>query len=360
LATEAMLGEPVTSIHINVSNNPIRLQIGQEIITAHEMDILWWRWREFILQEYLETRFNVEQHALHNINWAAIQIARKKLPSALVPFSVKLMIQWLPVGTRMAKYGNNMTMCYFCNNEEDFEHLFCCKKKRNQQRQLKLDLDNKMQRIGTAPKIRQALLRGVSAWITQDDDGKTDELTHSATHQQQQIGWHRTICGIFSIEWSSLQERYDPTKLGDNWQASICSFMIRKAHEFWVERNAAMYDHEQKDKITREEAEIISQVQHLYNRQSEMSQYDAHEIFGVPLEKRLTFNTATNKAWIIPTRREVIKRITTWADKLRRRQPDIRQFFQKKQNNNRDILNETIDAIEEEIGNEMEDQDIGG
>jgi hypothetical protein len=82
--------------------------------------------------------------------------------------------------------------------------------------------------------------------------------------------------------------------------------MIRKAHEFWTDRNSMMYDHDQTNKVTREEAEIISQVQHLYARQSEMCQYDVQDMFGVSLEKRLTFATATNKAWIIPTRREVI------------------------------------------------------
>jgi hypothetical protein len=360
LATDAMINAPSQSSHINVTNNPIRLQIGQEIITAHEMEILRWRWREFILQEYLETRFNIKPHELHHINWAAIQLARKKLPSSLIPFSVKLMIKWLPVGTRMEKYGNNMTMCYFCNDEEDFDHLFCCTKKRTQQRQLHKDFDTELQRLGTAPAIRKALLQGVNSWITQDDTGNHDESTTAATHQQYQIGWHRTMCGIFGCEWSNLQEKYDTTKMGDTWQASICSFMISKAHEFWVERNATMYDHDQKDKITREESEIISQVQHLYNRQIEMSQYDAHEIFGVPIEKRLTFTAATNKAWIIPTRREVIKRIKIWTDQLRRRQPDIRQFFQKKRKHNSDTLNDTIDEIEEDIGDDTEDQDIGG
>jgi hypothetical protein len=119
-----------------------------------------------------------------------------------------------------------------------------------------------------------------------------------------------------------------------------------------------MYDHDQRDKITREEAEIISQVQHLYARQSEMSHYDVQDIFGVPIEKRLTFATATNKAWIIPTRREVIKRIKTWTDKLRTGQPDIRQFFRRIPKNNREIQDITSDDMEEEIRNEVEDKDI--
>jgi hypothetical protein len=136
--------------------------------------------------------------------------------------------------------------------------------------------------------------------------------------------------------------------------------MIQKAHDFWTERNSMMYDHDQKDKITREESEIISQVQHLYERQHEMSHHDANDIFGVPIEKRLTFTTETNKAWIIPTRWEVIKRIKIRTENIRRRQPDIRQFFTRKRKQTSGRLNKTIDEIEEEIGNDTEDTDIGG
>jgi hypothetical protein len=121
-----------------------------------------------------------------------------------------------------------------------------------------------------------------------------------------------------------------------------------------------MYDQDLKDKDTREEAQIISQVQHLYARQSEMNQYNIQDIFGVLLEKRLKFATATNKAWIIPTRREVIKQIKIWTENLRLRQPDIRQFIKRKKRNNRDTLNETSEDIEEDIEHELEDQDNGG
>jgi hypothetical protein len=360
LATDALNTDRLESTHIEVTDNPIFIRIENEIVTSHELDILRWRWREFELQEYMETKFDMQTHELHTINWAALQLARKKIPPELIPFSVKLMIKWLPVGTRMAKYGHNMTMCYFCSEEEDFEHLFCCTKKRTQQKQLAHDLNTELQRIGTEPSIRQAILKGITEWLTKEDSDITTSPLHGATLQQQQIGWHRTICGLFGNDWSTLQERHDPKRMGDVWQALVCSFMIRQAHGFWSERNSMMYDHDQKDKITREEAEIISQVQHLYARQDEMSQYDATELFGVSLEKRLTFATASNKAWIIPARREVIKRIKMLTDRIRARQPDIRQFFTRKQKHNREILNETIDEIEEEINNEMKDTDIGG
>jgi hypothetical protein len=213
LATEAMEHAAIRSPSMEVTNNPIRLQMDSEIITSNEQEILRWRWREFVLQEYLETKFKLTHLELHTINWAAIHIARKRLPSELQPFSVKLMIKWLPVGTRMAKYGNNMTMCYFCNNDEDFNHLFCCSKKRHLQQKFVDELDTELQRTGTQLEIRTALHNGITEWMTQTKiNTKHTSAIYNAIQQQEKIGWHRTICGLFGNEWAKLQEQHEPNK----------------------------------------------------------------------------------------------------------------------------------------------------
>jgi hypothetical protein len=326
IVTEALLHGRLTSTNIEVTDNPIRLMIDNEIITSHELETLRWQWREFALQEYLESKFQLEKHEFHTINWAALQIARKKIPSTLIPFSVKLMIKWLPVGTRMEKYGHNMTMCYFCNKEEDFDHIFCCTKKQNQQHQLATELDNELQRIGMESSIRKALLMGTTEWMKKEATDTQENSMQAAIQQQQQIGWHRLICGLFGNEWARLKEQHQPKQMGDSWQASVCSFVIQKAHKFWTNRISILYNHDQKDKLT----------------------------LGVPLEKCLAFAPATNKAWIIPTRREVIKRIKTRSDKFQSHQPDMRQFFTRKQKSNSEKLNETSEDIEDDIGNDME------
>jgi hypothetical protein len=89
-----------------------------------------------------------------------------------------------------------------------------------------------------------------------------------------------------------------------------------------------------------------------------MSHYDAIELFGVPIERRLTYTTATNKAWIIPTRHKTMKRCKRWIQQLKSRQPDIRQFFAKKKNR----LNDTMEMAEslgslEEVANWEEEGD---
>jgi hypothetical protein len=121
--------------------------------------------------------------------------------------------------------------------------------------------------------------------------------------------------------------------------------MTTKAHQFWTERNNKMYKHSTTNTVNREEEEIISQVRNLYATQTDMNLHDAIELFGIPIERRLTFTAATNKAWIIPTRREAMKRCKAWLQKLKSRQPDIRQFFGKKKNK----VNETIE-MDESVG----------
>jgi predicted XRE-type DNA-binding protein len=141
-------------------------------------------------------------------------------------------------------------------------------------------------------------------------------------------------------EWSTIQERFKPTKMGDSWQSAVCQFMTTKAHLFWTERNEKMYEHE----------EILAQISNLYATQNDMSHYDAIELFGIPIERRLQFSVAANKAWIIPTRREAMKRCKTWLQKLTSRQPDIRQFFGKK----KDKVNETME-MDESVSSQQED-----
>jgi hypothetical protein len=265
------------------------------------------------------------------------------------------MIQWLPVGTRMAKYGNEMTMCYFCDHEEDFQHLFCCKKKTKQQQELIRELQTALRRLDTEPGIRKALTFWIQAWITGEtkDEPSWSSTIQQAIYKQGKVGWAKTISGIFSNDWAIIQERFKPTKLGDSWQSAVCTFMTTQAHQFWTERNNKMYEHDITNKVNREEDEILAQIRNLYATQTDMSHYDAIELFGIPIERRNNFSVATNKAWLIPTRREAMKRCKAWITKLKSRQPDIRQFFTRKQ----DKLNDTID-MEQSVGSQEEDEHL--
>jgi hypothetical protein len=280
------------------------------------------------------------------------------------------MIQWLPVGTRMAKYGNEITMCYFCDEEEDFQHLFCCTRKATQHKEIKKELMIELQKIGTEPEIQTALIFWIYAWMTGDKKNNEPTWSHETAHaiqQQRKIGWNKVISGLFSIEWSTLQERFNPASMGDCWQSKLCNFMTNKAHQLWIERNDKMYKHNNKNKVNREEEEILSQVRNLYATQQDMNHHDAIELFGIPIERRITFTTAVNKAWIIPTRREALKWCKTWLKKLKSKQPDIRQFIARKRENLNDTMEmaESVGSIEEESNKEdkgdeeEEESDIG-
>jgi hypothetical protein len=369
LASNALATMTINKRNMDVTHNPVRLMVGVDIVTANEVDTLRWRWREFVLQEYYEEKYKFSAKELTEINWAALQLARKRIPTKLIPFSVKLMIQWLPVGKRMAKYGNEMTMCYFCGDDEDFQHLFCCTRKATQQRQLIKELHTELLLLETEPEIQTSLTFWINAWMTGETGNEPiwSNGVQYAIKKQGLIGWSKVISGIFSNEWATIQERFKPAKMGDSWQSVVCTFMTTKAHQFWTERNDKMYERDSSNKVNREEEEILAQIRNLYATQTDMSHYDAIELFGIPVECRLTFSVATNKAWIIPTRREAMKRCKTWIQKLKSRQPDIRQFFRKK----KDKLNDTMDEVDsigsredsvhskEKVDEEEEEFDIG-
>jgi hypothetical protein len=111
---------------------------------------------------------------------------------------------------------------------------------------------------GMESSIRKAQLMGITEWMKKEAADMQENSTKAAVQQQQQIGWHRSICRLFGNEWARLQEQHQPKQMGDSWQASVCSFMVQKVHEFWTVHNSMMYNHDQKDKIAQEESEIIS------------------------------------------------------------------------------------------------------
>jgi hypothetical protein len=202
--------------------------------------------------------------------------------------------------------------------------------------------------------MQKALVFWTNAWMTGEtnNEPKWSKSIQYAIKQQGIIGWDKVIGGLYSNEWATIQERFKPTKMGDSWQSAVCQFMTTKAHRFWVDRNDKMYDHDNNNLVNREEEEILAQIKNLYATQTDMSHYDAIELFGIPIKRRLKFSIKTNNAWIIPTRREAMKQCKTWLQKLTSRQPDIRQFFRKK----KDTVNETME-MDESVGSREEEID---
>jgi hypothetical protein len=87
LAGTALATMRTNKRNVKVSHNPVILMAGTDIVTTHEVEMLRWRWREFVIQEYYEHKYNLRINELSTINWAALQLARRKIPSKLLQYT---------------------------------------------------------------------------------------------------------------------------------------------------------------------------------------------------------------------------------------------------------------------------------
>jgi hypothetical protein len=64
--------------------------------------------RELVLQDYYIKRLKLDKGVLHEINWAAIRMARERMSVAGRKYAIKLTIGWLPSGSRLHLFGEEV------------------------------------------------------------------------------------------------------------------------------------------------------------------------------------------------------------------------------------------------------------
>ena len=96
------------------------------IITSKEMNICRWKWRNELLIKWYADNFRIPLTTSRRIHWESYALTKEKLTPKLRRFSIKLTIGWLPVGTRLHYYGNEIDTCHLCPAQETPQHLFRC------------------------------------------------------------------------------------------------------------------------------------------------------------------------------------------------------------------------------------------
>lgn len=313
--------EPISQV---IRGNPIYItRVEGGVIHNQEIQTLLWRGREFRLQEYYERKLNITQRQLHSINWAALRIARDKMPAGLRKFSIKWAIDWLATGERMKKYGGINTVCPTCGGEETGNHLFTCAHRGDERKNMFSKLREHLQGKETA-SIMDSIIGGFDSWSANPELSSTDTR------------WDLAIRGLQPWEWAQQFEKVntDSNKTGDSWQANMILLITQEMYTIWNMRNKEMHGIGEEKEMSKAQEEIISQVQFLYKTSEQMSVNDAHRIFTVPLEQRIQFSTETNREWIRQHRTFIKKKIQQWTDNQKQRLQDIRSFYSTRTNNN--------------------------
>jgi hypothetical protein len=327
LATEAMQYEECKPAFHTPSCKAYLIN-GGVIQGSKERHTTLWKWSEFQLQDYYMTKLKLNQKQLHGIDWRAVKIARNKMDQQTRSFAIKYGIGWLATGSRLEQQGHNVTACAYCNGKEDNEHIFQCNNRRAEILGKIEEFDTYMESLDTNTDIRKAIVIGIKKWVDPNIEENIPEKTTERYRHQNMIGWKFFLRGFMSIKWAEQQETHyrgkEDKRSGESWGAKITLWWITEAKAIWQERNNATHEKTNRSE-RRDEEEALEQARQLYEREMDMSEQD-REVLNMSLDKRLKQNWKTVSEWVANIRPMVKRGIQNMQQKLRRQQPDIRNF----------------------------------
>jgi hypothetical protein len=236
---------------------------------------------------------------LHAVNWTAYRMAQARLPLSDQIFATKLLIKWLPTGSRLSKMGKQVTTCPLCDDIETNEHLFSCPHRCDDNRTMLHRFDSFLRKIQTATCVRQAMISGLETHLqtastknpTPEEsspvpDTDTDRCAATCGAIQTKVGWHSLMSGLIADEWCRWQEKLGGEKQsnprlpaedisvlkrpenpqgrkantsGDTWGSQVVSFLILEAKTRWHARNELI--HAPEPSTTADEAQATRRPQ---------------------------------------------------------------------------------------------------
>ena len=341
LATKALRRQPQDSSEppkmIDLPACSAYLINAGEIQSSQEAKTLRWKWSDLKIQEYHQRRLGLSTTQLHRINWEAYRKARRCMSPSEQVFATKILIRWLPTGHRDKLFGNSITECHRCGEEETVDHIFTCTNNEEWKNGFLERLNRHLLETETAADIKRALMAGITGWLDKDrltKQHRCPKTMRKCFELQSELGWNIAMCGLLDENWFALQDAHlratqHKTKKGDNygmtWATKLSSWLIREARKRWKERCEEVHSREE-GTFSKTERETLEQVRNLYKLQDEVSHHD-RDIFAEPLDEKLQKPTQTLQRWIKNTIPTVSRCIRDFRDKLSTRQNDIRKYF---------------------------------
>ena len=274
-------------------------------ITSNERIVCRDRWRNNLLHKWYADKFKVSPPIILRVNWSAYQQTISSLKPAMRRFGIKLLTGWLPVGTRLQYYGNEINKCHRCPMAETPSHLFTCHTriphfiKRNEA------FRNLLQKLKTPPDISEAIADGIFLWSTDAPEPTITEALLKFSDRgiicykkQEQLGWRQAVSGIMDKCWSEHIPDTKQSGKGNKWQSAVSKWLILDAWEIWMERNSERNATDKPAEITAREAETQARVRLVYSTaQAKLDLNEYNEFIHIPLNARLQYPEKTNRIW---------------------------------------------------------------
>ena len=247
LATQALHCNQLSRSPPTTTQNPhcmIYLKDHHQLITSKEKHTLQWKWSDLRLQLYYEKTLRITKGNLHELNWAGFSNARKTLTTNELNFSIKLTINWLPIGACAYRTGNLISYCHQCKELETLQHLFTCPQNTKAKENYIVAMSTSLTAAKTSPTIKDTILHGLKKYLHLPSKFTIPATLQYCFTTQNTFGWHLLTAGLLIQQWSQHQQIHNNNNsqlpqthlAGDIWNKKISTTLIHQAHRLWSTR----------------------------------------------------------------------------------------------------------------------------
>ena len=118
-----------------------------------------------------------------------------------------------------------------------------------------------------------------------------------AIHQQQNIGWNQIINGRIAKQWESLAT-INWTRSSGTWSSGFINQTLILSQKIWQYRVDNEFGTNEETRERNLRKQLQPKIEQAYKHSEIISIYHS-KLLRVPIERRLTFSSTTNKRWLI-------------------------------------------------------------
>ena len=258
-------------------------------------------------------------------------VAWKEFSRALLSFSVahqRTIRRWiygfLPTQKRLFRYMTCPSpLCPRCRRTTETDnHLLKCGGDTDWHDHLFTPLERLCHKHTISPWIETHLTKNLRNYLNSQPP-----LTDTNNIDQHLIGWSAAFYGIFSTQWITLQNNYNPSRPnGSSVLTSIIKLIFRAIIQRWHHRNQTL--HSNSHTTPELHQRVICQVRGLYACCNDVLPSD-RQIFSVPLELMIQKPTRTLQLFVEQNKDIVKQSVKLQQRTLQRQHRDIASYFIK-------------------------------
>ena len=308
--------QPVQLCYLNAAT--VYLKTRTTLVTASAYTKIYSMKTIPTAEEYVRGKLNITVEEQNMINWDAMGNYTKTLAISQRVKVMKYIYNWQNVGVQkqLHQWANTEEyMCPFdCGQKEDSQHYLTCKKSCDKMSRMCMEAINRwMIMVRTNNKVRIQLMDIFYEELpikrsTLKIQYKAPTQFEQAVEEQQQLGWHKTLKGLFSKKWGEIQEeeykkirqreKLEIWYTGNWWTKHLIKNIIFWALNEWQKRNEHLHKEIEQRVLEKNRRKCNEEIMELYRNQEVRPMAQLKRYFRLPLIDKLQQNPSRQKQWI--------------------------------------------------------------